>query len=120
MRGGSLQGGVRGVRGGGARRLADLDVGAVEGADEEAACGGGGYPGGGRRESFRRARERDARPALASPPAEAAVFDSRACSISNKRAPFMANFMFEVPEASVPAVEMCWESSDACRLCRKH
>jgi len=21
--------------------------------------------------------------------------------------------MFEVPEASVPAVEMCWESSDA-------
>jgi hypothetical protein len=25
----------------------------------------------------------------------------------------MTNFIFEVPEASVPAVEMCWESSAA-------
>jgi hypothetical protein len=29
------------------------------------------------------------------------------------RHPFMTNFIFEVPEASVPAVEMCWESSAA-------
>lgn len=25
--------------------------------------------------------------------------------------PFIANFMFDVPDASVPAVLMCWESS---------
>lgn len=25
----------------------------------------------------------------------------------------MQNFMFDVPEASVPAVEMCWLMSDA-------
>jgi len=25
----------------------------------------------------------------------------------------MTNFMFEVPEASVPAVEICWDSSAA-------
>jgi len=29
------------------------------------------------------------------------------------RPPFMTNFMLEVPEASVPAVEICWESSEA-------
>jgi hypothetical protein len=27
------------------------------------------------------------------------------------RQPFIWNFMLEVPEASVPAVEMCWDSS---------
>jgi starch phosphorylase len=27
--------------------------------------------------------------------------------------PFIWNFMFEVPEASVPAVEMCWDNSEA-------
>ena len=27
--------------------------------------------------------------------------------------PFMANFMLDVPDASVPAVEMCWDSSAA-------
>jgi len=27
------------------------------------------------------------------------------------RLPFIANFMLEVPEASVPAVLMCWDSS---------
>jgi len=29
------------------------------------------------------------------------------------RPPFMTNFMLDVPEASVPAVEICWESSVA-------
>ena len=29
------------------------------------------------------------------------------------RQPFIWNFMLEVPEASVPAVEMCWDSSAA-------
>jgi len=29
------------------------------------------------------------------------------------RPPLMANFMLEVPEASMPAVEMCWLRSDA-------
>ena len=29
------------------------------------------------------------------------------------RHPFIWNFMLDVPEASVPAVEMCWESSEA-------
>ena len=29
------------------------------------------------------------------------------------RQPFIWNFMLEVPEAPVPAVEMCWESSEA-------
>jgi hypothetical protein len=29
------------------------------------------------------------------------------------RQPFIWNFMLEVPEASVPAVEMCWDSSEA-------
>jgi hypothetical protein len=28
------------------------------------------------------------------------------------RHPFITNFMLEVPEASVPAVEMCCESSE--------
>ena len=27
------------------------------------------------------------------------------------RLPFIMNFMFPVPEASVPAVEICWDSS---------
>jgi hypothetical protein len=27
--------------------------------------------------------------------------------------PFIMNFMLEVPEASVPAVEICWERSAA-------
>jgi len=27
--------------------------------------------------------------------------------------PFMTNFIFDVPDASVPAVEICWESSAA-------
>jgi hypothetical protein len=27
--------------------------------------------------------------------------------------PFITNFMFDVPEASVPAVEICCESSEA-------
>jgi hypothetical protein len=29
------------------------------------------------------------------------------------RPPFRANFMLEVPLASMPAVEMCWDRSDA-------
>ena len=28
--------------------------------------------------------------------------------VPRMRQPFMANFMLEVPDASVPAVEMCW------------
>ena len=33
------------------------------------------------------------------------------------RAPFSANFMFPVPEASVPAVEICSDSSAAGKMC---
>jgi hypothetical protein len=29
------------------------------------------------------------------------------------REPFMINFMLDVPEASVPAVEICWDKSAA-------
>ena len=32
------------------------------------------------------------------------------------RAPFSANFMFPVPEASVPAVEICSDSSEAGKM----
>jgi len=34
-------------------------------------------------------------------------------TVPNKSPPFRQNFMFEVPEASVPAVEMCWLMSEA-------
>ena len=34
-------------------------------------------------------------------------------TVPSSRPPFRQNFMFEVPEASVPAVEMCWLMSDA-------
>lgn len=34
-------------------------------------------------------------------------------TVPRSRPPLMQNFMFEVPEASVPAVEMCWLMSDA-------
>jgi hypothetical protein len=29
------------------------------------------------------------------------------------RQPFITNFMFDVPDASVPAVDMCWDNSAA-------
>ena len=33
--------------------------------------------------------------------------------VPRMRLPFMQNFMLDVPEASVPAVEMCWLTSEA-------
>ena len=34
-------------------------------------------------------------------------------TVPTSRPPFRQNFMFDVPDASVPAVEMCWLMSDA-------
>src|SRR5207244_2292917 len=37
-------------------------------------------------------------------------------SVPTSTAPLRGAFMFPVPEASVPAVEMCWESSQAGKM----
>jgi hypothetical protein len=34
-------------------------------------------------------------------------------TVPSNKPPFKQNFMFDVPEASVPAVEMCWLISEA-------
>lgn len=39
--------------------------------------------------------------------------DPHAPTVPSSRPPLRQNFMFDVPDASVPAVEMCWLMSDA-------
>lgn len=38
---------------------------------------------------------------------------SHAPTVPMSRSPFKQNFMFDVPDASVPTVEMCWLMSKA-------
>lgn len=48
-----------------------------------------------------------------SSPASSAISTLAPSIVPMVRAPFSMNFMFPVPEASVPAVEICSDRSDA-------
>ena len=46
-------------------------------------------------------------------PTSSAISMLAPSTVPNSRPPFKQNFMFDVPDASVPAVEICWLISDA-------
>ena len=46
-------------------------------------------------------------------PTSSAISMLAPSTVPNNKPPFKQNFMFDVPDASVPAVEMCWLMSDA-------
>ena len=49
---------------------------------------------------------------MLSSPISSAISTFAPSMVPMMRDPFMANFMLPVPEASVPAVLMCWDSSE--------